>query len=445
MTCDLLDRDSTKSAFLDVDVAYYLVHSMGEGEKGFAERDRLAASNFASAAKAAGVKKVIYLGGLGASDEKLSHHLKSRHETGDILRAEGPPVLEFRAGIIVGSGSASFEIIRDLAEKLPIMICPQWVTTRVQPIAIADVLSYLVAGLEHPELAERIIEIGGASVESYRSMMLGYAAVRGLRRYLIQVPVLTPRLSSYWLDLVTPIPSSITRPLIEGLRTEVICRSQLAQELLPGIEPMDYRNALEQALQRNDPGDFAHTFTSTRNKVVVVREGLISDARQGKIAAPVSIVREVLHRLGGENRWPYADWLWRLRGVVDKFFGGVGMRRSLKRVLPLKIDDQLDFWRVQECSATRLLLTAEMKVPGKAWLQFQFTLDSANTTMLRMIASFEPRGVFGFLYWWALYPAHSIIFEGMIRSIARTAEQNFLTASMIQSQRELDTPTQLSL
>jgi uncharacterized protein YbjT (DUF2867 family) len=250
---DVLDAASLGPALAGIDVAYYLVHSMGGGEKGFRERDRAAARNFAQAARAAGVRRILYLGALGQQDAALSDHLRSRQETGEVLRRHGPPLTEFRAAIVVGSGSTSFEIIRHLTERLPVMICPRWVVTRVQPIAIEDVLAYLVAALDVAESADQIVEIGGSSVESYRSMMLTYARARGLRRLLLRVPVLTPRLSSYWLDLVTPIPAAVSRPLIEGLRSEVVCRSGAAQRLFPWIRPMNYTQAVERALGRGLP------------------------------------------------------------------------------------------------------------------------------------------------------------------------------------------------
>ena len=234
-------------------MAYYLIHSMGGGAAGFEERDRRAAHNFAAAAKQAGVQRIIYLGGLTSQTSPVSLHLKSRQETGEVLREFGPAVTEFRAGIIVGNGSISFEIIRCLTERLPVMICPRWVMTRTQPIAIGDVLDYLVAALDVPESAGEIVEIGGASIETYRSMMLTYARIRGLKRWLLRVPVLTPRLSSYWLNLVTPFPAAITRPLIEGLKTEVVCTSDTAARLFPGIIPMRYGAAVEEAISAAAP------------------------------------------------------------------------------------------------------------------------------------------------------------------------------------------------
>jgi len=417
---DVLRRETLTEAMNGVECAYYLVHSMAAGESGFVERDRLAASNFACEAKRACVRRVIYLGGLGSGP--MSEHLKSRQETGQVLRRFGPPTLEFRAGIIVGAGSASFEIIRSLAEKLPVMICPRWVTTRVQPIAVSDVLEYLKAALQGNCIAGEIVEIGGNTIETYRSMIMEYARVRRLRRCLIRVPVLTPRLSSYWLDFVSSIPTAITRPLIDGLRTEVVCHSQRARALFPQIRPSSYRDALATALDRRDPGAQDEAFSIGRKRALYIVDGLISDCRQTEVAAPLDTVHDVVHSLGGGMGWLYADWLWRLRGWLDKRIGGVGMRRRCFRVVPLQQGDAVDFWRVQEASANRLLLQAEMKVPGQAWLQFCFLSLPNGTTRLRSIASFEPRGVVGQLYWWSLYPLHKLIFEGMLHRIRHVCE-----------------------
>jgi uncharacterized protein YbjT (DUF2867 family) len=250
---DALRAETLPEALANIDVAYYLIHSMSGREAGFDQRDREAAYNFAVAAKKAGVRRVIYLGGLAAAGATVSLHLKSRHDTGAVLRKYGPPLIEFRAGIIVGNGSLSFEIIRCLTERLPIMICPRWVVTRTQPIAIDDVLAYLVAALNVGGCVEEPIEIGGATVETYRSMMLGYARQRGLKRWLFRVPVLTPRLSSYWLDLVTPFPPEVSRPLIEGLRSESICTGALTSELFPELRPISYESAVSKALGRSAP------------------------------------------------------------------------------------------------------------------------------------------------------------------------------------------------
>jgi len=416
---DLLHRETLAKALQDVECACYLVHSMGAGEAGFANRDRLAAYNFAVEAKLSGVRQVIYLGGMGSGS--MSEHLKSRQETGQVLRQFGPPLVEFRAGIIVGAGSASFEIIRSLAEKLPVMICPRWVTTRVQPIAVSDVLDYLETAVGKEALGGEIIEIGGSTIETYKSMIEQYAKVRGLWRRLIRVPVLTPRLSSYWLDFVTSIPPAITRPLIEGLRTEVVCSNSKARVLFPQIEPSSYLESLQTALDCQDPGTQAEAFAAHQQLRCV--GGLISDCRETEVDAPLETVRDVVHSLGGGMGWLYADWLWRLRGWLDQRLGGVGMRRRQVRVIPLRQGDAVDFWRVQEASENRLLLQAEMKLPGRAWLQFQLAALPDGSTRVRSVATFEPRGLAGRLYWWSLYPLHKLIFAGMLRGIRRVSKQ----------------------
>jgi len=416
---DVLRRETLAGALRDVECAYYLVHSMGAGENGFAKRDRLAAYNFAVEARSAGIRRVIYLGGLGSGS--MSEHLKSRQETGHVLRFFGPPVVEFQAGIIVGAGSASFEIIRSLAEKLPVMICPRWVTTRVQPIGVSDVLAYLVAALDRKYLEGEVVQIGGSTVETYRSMIEEYARLRRLRRWLIQVPGLTPRLSSYWLDFVTSVPPAITRPLIEGLRTEVVCLGTQAQALFPEIRPLSYCQALRAALDRQDPGLPAEAFMHRQTLRGV--EGFVDDCRETEVAAPLETVRDVLHSIGGGMGWLYGDWLWRLRGWLDQQLGGVGMRRRRFRVIPLRQGDAVDFWRVQEASEDRLLLRAEMKVPGRAWLQFCLAALPNGRTRVCSVATFEPRGLTGRLYWWSLYPLHRLIFAGMLRGIRHVSEE----------------------
>src|SRR5436190_8611101 len=421
---DALDAASLQSALAGIDVAYYLIHSMDSGKSEFAARDREAAHNFAFAARREGVKRIIYLGGLISATSQLSDHLKSREETGATLRESGPAVTEFRAGIIVGNGSVSFEMIRYLTERLPVMICPRWVVTRTQPIAITDVVAYLVAALTTSESAGEVIEIGGASVETYRSMMLTYAHIACLRRWLIRVPVLTPRLSSYWLNLVMPIPASIARPLIEGLRTEVVCASNSAELFLPGIRPMSYSAAVVKALSRQVPDESLLESVSPESEHSSVRRaGLICDARQAKIKSSAERLFAMLQNLGGKNGWPYANRLWQLRGLMDSLLGGVGMSRGRKADGPLTPGDHLDFWRVEEVDPARsLLLRAEMQLPGRAWLQFVLSPVSTDETRLQIRAWFEPRGLAGGLYWWVLYPIHRLIFRGMVSVIKRQAE-----------------------
>jgi uncharacterized protein YbjT (DUF2867 family) len=428
-TGDVLQPDSLVEAMRDVRVVYYLVHSMGGGTD-FAQRDVDAARNCARAARDAGVERIIYLGGLGDPQAELSPHLRSRQDTGAALREAGVPVTEFRAAVIVGSGSVSFEMIRYLTERLPVMICPRWVFTRTQPIAIRNVLDYLVGALACPESAGRVLEIGGRDVLTYAEMMTRFAAVRGLKRRLIAVPFLTPRLSSYWVHLITPIPASIARPLIKGLGNEVIVRDDAALRLLPGIELLDYETAVRLALQRIDTRGvetaWSDALTSSQGERVPVAlttsEGMILERRQRTVRAPTGAVYRSFARLGGRRGWLYMDWAWQLRGMVDRALGGVGMRRGRRDPEGLRPGDALDFWRVEAVEPGRLVrLRAEMRVPGRAWLEFQALQQPNGETLLVQTAFFEPKGLSGLLYWYALYPVHALIFRGMIRRIGEAA------------------------
>lgn len=428
---DVFESDTLVAAMKDVSVAYYLVHSMSE-HADFRNRDVTAARNFSRAARAANVQRIIYLGGLGDPAAQLSNHLRSRQETGNALRESGVPVTEFRAAIIVGSGSISFEIIRTMTERVPLMICPRWVYTRIQPIAIRDVLDYLVAALGVPASAGRIIEIGGADTQTYASMMLGYARARGLRRVLIPVPVLTPKLSAYWVHWMTPISANIAHPLIEGLRNEVIVRDDAARRLFPHIQPLDYEHALRQALAQLEAGQVETSWSDallsskgdTPQPKFVYREGIITEARQRIVAANPEAVFRVITGLGGERGWLYADWLWHIRGALDRLVGGVGLRRGRRHPDELYVGDALDFWRVEKIEPNRLLrLRAEMKTPGPAWLEFRIEPHNDKHARLVQTAFFIPKGLFGLLYWYVLYPLHAVVFSGMIDAIAKRAEK----------------------
>jgi uncharacterized protein YbjT (DUF2867 family) len=422
---DVMNLGTLDPALRDIEVAYYLIHSMGTDEGGFEERDRLAARNFAIAARRAGVKRIIYLGGLGSDALSASTHLKSRLETGTTLREFGPPLTEFRAGIIVGNGSVSFELIRHLTERLPVMICPRWVVTRVQPIGIDDVLKYLVAALAEIQSIAQVVEIGGSSLETYRSMMLIYAKARNLKRWLLQVPFLTPRLSSYWLRIVTPLPSSITRPLIEGLRTEVVCKSSLAQQIFPQIRPESYEATVEKAANRTIPDEsFQADIGFEKMHASVRRKGLICDVWQIRTRSSTERVFEVVDSLGGKNGWLYSNFLWQLRGWIDCAFGGNGMKFGRRSKGALSLGDYVDFWQVGWVVPSKhLLLRAEMKLPGRAWLQFDLFPERKDETLLRCSAWFEPRGLAGEIYWWGLYPVHLMIFRGLMAAIGERSEQ----------------------
>jgi uncharacterized protein YbjT (DUF2867 family) len=399
------------------------------GGAGFHERDGQAAGAFGRAAAAAGVGRIIYLGGLGDPASDLSLHLRSRQETGAALRTGGVPVTEFRAAVVVGAGSISFEMIRYLTERLPVMVCPRWVYTRVQPIGVDDLLTYLVTALDVPASSGRIVEIGGADVRTYGDMMLGYARARGLRRHLQPVPVLTPLLSSYWVHLVTPIPSAIARPLIEGLRNETVVRDESAVELFPAVRPVGYDEAVARAVASIESGE-VETFwadalvTSAGDGVprtLTTQEGKIIERRQLVVPAPPARVFAAFLALGGQRGYLIHDWAWQVRGAMDRLIGGVGLRRGRRDPHDLRPGDALDFWRVEAVEPERLLrLRAEMKVPGAAWLQFE-ALPHEDGTLLVQTAYFAPRGLAGHLYWYALAPVHGRIFSGMIAALAAEA------------------------
>jgi uncharacterized protein YbjT (DUF2867 family) len=426
---DVLEPGSLKGALDGVHTAYYLIHAMGASERGFEDRDRAAARNFAAAAREAGVAHLVYLGGLGHPGS-LSKHLESRQETGRILAESGIPTTEFRAAIIVGSGSLSFEMIRYLTERLPVMITPKWVSTRVQPIAVRDVLGYLEHALSRVPKGHHIVEIGGPDVLSYREMMFGYARARGLRRVMIPVPVLTPRLSSYWVNLITPIPASMARPLIEGLSSEVIVRHPDAAKSYP-VTLMNYEEALGLALDRTRQGAVETLWSASGSAVprgtppgvkLKDSEGMLIERRALRTPAAPGAVYGVIAGLGGERGYYAFNWAWRLRGLIDTLWGGVGMRRSRRdpdRLLP---GDVIDFWRVESLEENKhLQLRAEMKLPGRAWLRFDLGSREEGSEVVQT-AFFEPKGLFGYLYWWTLYPIHQIIFSAMIRAVVKRAE-----------------------
>ncbi len=428
---DLFDEASLGEALRDCDVTYYLVHSMSDDRRDFSQRDREGARLFGKVAAAAGVGRIIFLGGLGQDQNaKLSKHLKSRHEVGDELRASGVPVTEFRAAIIVGSGSISFEMLRDLTERLPVMIAPKWVATRCQPIGIRDVLCYLVAALDTPESAGRIIEIGGADVLPYRDLMLRYAKIRGLTRTIVPVPLLSPRLSSLWIHLITPIPAAIARPLVEGLFNEVIVHDSSARELFPEIVPVGFDVAVERALDRYstlgpettwfdafDVQTLPANFTGSE-------QGMLIDRRERESKASPSDVFRIFTSLGGAKGWLYADWLWDLRGALDRMVGGIGTRRGRRSATTLRAGDAVDFWRVEAYKPNELLrLRAEMRLPGFAWLQFEALPRDDGGTCLRQTAFFDPHGALGFAYWYAVVAFHEFIFNNMAKRIVLEAEQ----------------------
>ena len=424
---DVLDPASLDAAFAGVHTAYYLVHSMG-AHGDYRETDIAAAREFGDAARRAGVRRIIYLGGLAHDDGSLSKHLKSRLETGDALRESGVPVVELRASIVIGSGSLSFEMIRALVERLPVMVCPKWVGTQAQPIGIDDVLAYLVAALDLPDTGGAVFEIGGADRASYGDLMREYARQRGLRRLMISVPLLTPHLSSLWLGLVTPIYARIGRQLIEGLRNRSVVLDDSARSAF-AIRPVGMAEAIGRAI-RNEDRAFAITRWSDALQsgggpapLVNARFGSrLVDARSLHVNVPPDRAFRPIARIGGDAGWYYGDALWRIRGFLDLLVGGVGMRRGRRDPENASVGETLDFWRVDACEpGRRLRLSAEMKLPGRAWLEFEAVPDKTGTT-IHQTAVFDPIGLAGLLYWYSLVPIHGFIFGGMLREIARRAE-----------------------
>lgn len=423
---DVLEPAGLRRAMQGVHTAYYMVHSM-QGGSGFREKDHEAARNFGQVAAAAGVRRIIYLGGLGDENRQLSAHLRSRHEVGEVLRASSVPTIESRASIIIGSGSLSFELIRALVERLPMMITPRWVQVVAQPIAVTDVMSYLVAALDLAEREHRTFEIGGADRVSYRGIMREYARQRDLRRWMIPVPVLTPKLSSLWLGLVTPVYASVGRILIDSIRHETVVRYDSALEAF-AVRPMGIREAIATAL-RNEDRDFAQTRWSdalcagrVRHEWGGVRFGnRLVDSRTIAVAATPEAAFRPINRIGGQTGWYFGNGLWTLRGWLDLLAGGVGMRRGRRDPEWLAPGDVVDCWRVESMEPPRRLrLAAEMKLPGRAWLEFEVEPASGGV-VIRQTATFDPVGLLGLAYWYTLFPIHELVFRGMIRGISRAA------------------------
>lgn len=429
---DVLDEDSLAAAFEGVETAYYLVHSMGNtGGEDFEEQDRRAAQSFGRAARAAGVARIVYLGGLGEEGSDLSPHLRSRHEVGRRLGEAGVPVIELRASIVIGSGSLSFEMIRALVERLPIMVTPRWVDVVAQPIWIDDLLRYLLEALDLEGDESRIYEIGGAERVSYRDLMSEYARQRGLRRLMIPVPFLTPGLSSLWLGLVTPLYARVGRTLIESICHETIVRDDRARRDF-SVEPVSVKEAIESAL-RNEDRAFAETrwsdaissggsdprFFGDYGGFRLGRRLIDSRSREVDVGTEEAFVP--IRRIGGETGWYAFDGLWRIRGLVDLLCGGVGVRRGRPDPEHPRVGDTIDWWRVEAYEPGRLLrLRAEMKVPGRAWLEFEVE-PSERGAIIRQTALFDPSGIAGRLYWYGIYPLHAAVFRGMLNGIARAA------------------------
>ncbi|MDP9843838.1 uncharacterized protein YbjT (DUF2867 family) [Streptosporangium lutulentum] len=431
---DATDAEQTRKALDGVDVAYYLIHTMGGGED-FADADRRAATTFAAAAKEAGVGRIVYLGGL-APNEDLSPHMRSRVEVGEIFLGSEVPAVVLRAAVIIGSGSASFEMLRYLTERLPVMTTPRWVRTRTQPIAIRDVLRYLAAWADIEEEVNRSFDVGGPDVLTYADMMRVYAEVAGLpRRLIIPVPMLSPGLSSHWVGLVTPVPAGLARPLVESLRNESICREHdIADHVKdPADGLIGLRRAVELALRRIREAEVLTRWSSAStpgapsdplpNDPDWAGGSLYVDARARRVKASPQALWTVIEAIGGEKGWYSLPVAWRLRGLLDRLVGGVGLRRGRRDPRRLRVGDSVDFWRVEEVEPGHLLrLRAEMRLPGLAWLELR-VLRQRDETVYGQRAIFHPRGLAGHLYWWSLKPFHVLIFGRMPRNVAATAER----------------------
>ncbi|KIF66563.1 NAD-dependent dehydratase [Streptomyces sp. AcH 505] len=434
---DVTDAESVGEALRGIDVAYYLVHALGGG-RDFAATDRHAAQVFAEQARAQGVRRIVFLGALtpaGVPEAELSPHLRSRTEVGRILLDSGVPTAVLRAAVIIGSGSASFEMLRYLTERLPVMVTPSWVHTTIQPIAVRDVLRYLVGCAALPADVNRTFDIGGPDVLTYLDMMRRYAAVAGLpRRLILPVPLLTPRLSSHWVGLVTPVPRSIARPLVESLRHEVVCHERDIARYVPdppqGLSTFD--RAVELALRRIQDADVSTRWSSASVAGAPsdplptdpdwAGGSLYTDRRQRVVDAPPEALWRVIEGIGGENGWYSFRQAWVVRGWLDRLVGGVGLRRGRRDARRLRVGDALDFWRVEEIEQGRLLrLRAEMRLPGLAWLELRADPEGEGQAVFRQRALFHPQGLLGHAYWWSVWPFHSAVFGGMARNITGAA------------------------
>lgn len=425
IAADMHQPATLAAAFADVDTAFYLIHSMGDGGD-FAEKELATARNFAAAAREAGIRRIVYLGGLGHGD--LSPHLASRQEVGRVLASSGIQTIEFRSSVLLGSGSLSFELIRALVNHLPIMVTPRWVARPTQPIAVEDVLAYLMEAVEHPLVGSKVFEIGSPDATSYAGLMREYAKQRGLRRWMIPVPVLTPRLSSLWLGLVTPLYARVGRKLIDSIRNETVLRDTSALDAFT-VRPRSVASAIARAISNEDAafaethwadaissaGDF-RSYGGTRFGSRLI------DSRQVDVAASAEAAFAPIRRIGGDRGWYFANWLWNLRGFLDLLMGGVGVRRGRRHPDELRVGDRLDWWRVEEYEAGRMLrLVAEMKVPGRAWLQFEVKPNPQGGSTIYQTALFDPLGLPGLLYWYGIYPLHAVVFRGMLRTLAAEA------------------------
>ncbi|RAP34507.1 DUF2867 domain-containing protein, partial [Candidatus Marinamargulisbacteria bacterium SCGC AAA071-K20] len=417
---DFTEVDTLADAFKDCHTAFYLMHSLGD-KKGFEEKEALIARHFINAAKQSGVQRIIYLGGLFDEDTlKHSPHMRSRKNVGDILRSTPIPVIELRASVILGAGSTSFELIRSLVERLPIMVTPRWVSVKAQPIYIDDVISYLLQSIKLPLSSSEIIEIGGADVVSYQTIMQGYAQIRGLKRLMIPVPFLTPYISSLWLGLITPVYARVGRKLIDSITSESIITKKKGGKKFD-IHPLGYYKSISKCLKSEDSNiklmswSYAlSTSIKTPQQMGLRYRNRLIDIH--KIDCPKSLKNpfKAVEEIGGKNGWYYLNFLWRLRGFIDLLVGGIGLRRGRRHPQDLAVGDTLDWWRVERCQpGQHLRLKAEMKLPGRAWLDFELITEN-NKKVIQQTVIFDPLGLSGLIYWYSLKPIHWILFRGML-------------------------------
>ncbi len=438
--CDLLDKDSLQKIPTDIDSAYYLVHSMAHSKKNYPGMEAICAKNFAERLSETKARQIIYLSGL-SNEENLSKHLSSRKNVDTILREGKVPVTTLKAGIIIGSGSASFEIIRDLVEKIPLMIVPKWTSNLVQPIGVRDVLEYLVLVMDHPKCISKSFDIGGTEIFSYKDILLQFAKTRGLRRKIISVPLLTPKLSSYWLCLVTSASYPLASALIESLTNNAICKEHTITTIFPK-KLFTFKEAVERALsliqEDKVPSSWKDAMGDTdlnpdlSTYLEVPSYGTLFNHQEMPFKGPIEEVQKTVWSLGGDVGWLYMNWAWNLRGLIDKACGGVGIRRGRSHGSELKTGDALDFWRVivADEKNRRLLLYAEMKVPGEAWLEFTLVPKGRQGGILRQVATFRPKGLWGRLYWHLLAPIHFFIFRGMAKAICSHSNSSSFSSSI---------------
>ncbi|HEX8327516.1 MAG TPA: SDR family oxidoreductase [Hymenobacter sp.] len=431
---DLLKPETLADVPTDIDAAYYLVHSMSGGSKNFYQLEQESARNFTQFLDTTTARQVIYLSGI-ANDQGLSVHLRSRYAVEDVLsQAATAKLTVLRASIIIGSGSASFEIIRDLVEKLPVMVTPRWLNSRCQPIGIRDIMFYLTQVLDNPACFDRAFDVGGPDVLAYRDMLLGLAAVRGYKRWIVTVPVLTPRLSSWWLYLVTSTTFSLAQSLVESLKNDTVCDPAKSIDAVIPHHCMSYREALALAFTRIEQNEVVSSWSDALSSgtmrqnymdaIQIPKNGMFFDRQLMPFQRPVPEVLDNIWRIGGDRGWYKTDWLWQLRGILDKAVGGPGLRRGRRSPSRLRAGDPLDFWRVlvADKANRRLLLYAEMKLPGEAWLQFRIVDQEDGSQAVEQLAAYRPRGLAGRLYWYSVLPFHGIIFKGMVKNLVRYRE-----------------------